>query len=274
MIMPDTYVVTATNGKVSALPLDGGRYWTISTADTDIADATSGDLVVYGDLVGVAVADYDDTNEEIVIDTEGGYELPVNAQTSATPQVNAAIEVGDWLFYDTTNEEINTGPGIAVGQAMEAVTAGETDTIGIRMMPLASHEHGDETVYSILSIPVSDLSAISATDELLTEFTPGFAGTIVSMHFVVGLVPVTTGSKDIDLVPHVEAAAVTGGVLTLLSASLDTTGAVVDATEITAGNEFDADESISIVCSEATAAFAEGNGTILVVLSQTHDHAA
>lgn len=265
-----TYVLTAT--KASALPQDGGRYWTISTDDADIAAATSGDLVIYGDLVGVALNDYDDVNDEIVIDTEGGYELPVNAQTSANPQVNSAIEVGDWLFYDVTNTEINKGPGIAVGQALEAVATGEEATIGIKLCPLASHDHGEGSVFGTLVIPVADLSDIALNTELLTDFEPGFAGNIESFHFVTGLTPVTTAGKDIDLVIHIGAVATTGGVLTLLSADLAAAGAIKKATAITAGNAFDADDKLSVVCSEATAAFAEGNGYLVIVYSQTHDH--
>ena len=130
--MPDIYVLA--NAKAEALSEGGGRHWTLTTTEAAAADITSGDLVIFGSLVGVALTDYDATKDRVVIDVEGGHELEVVATEHGDG--NSAIAIGDWLYYDDTDDEINADyAGIPIGQALAAVTSGETDTIGVKLQP-------------------------------------------------------------------------------------------------------------------------------------------
>jgi len=108
----------------------------IETTDTTLDDATSGDLVIAGNLVGVAVADYDSDTDTLVIDTRGCYELSCVGKDSSGS--NTAIAVGDWLYYDPAADQINRDytNGICIGRALEAVGSGLTATIGVELIPM------------------------------------------------------------------------------------------------------------------------------------------
>lgn len=112
------------------------RHIALETTDTTLDDVTSGDLVIAGALVGVAVADYDPNTDTLVIDTEGCYNLSVIGKNSAGD--SCAIAVGDWLFYDPAADQINRdySNGICIGQALEAVGSGLTATIGVKLRPI------------------------------------------------------------------------------------------------------------------------------------------
>lgn len=119
---------------------------------------------------------------------------------------------------------------------------------------------------SVLSIPIDDLSKVALNGLVINAFTPGFAGKIGKPQFVTGLVPASTGGKDIDLQCLIGATPTTGGVLTLLTADIDAIGKVKAATAVSANNTFTATDTISLKCVEATAAFVEGQGTVLIPL--------
>jgi len=130
--MATTYVVD--NDKATALSTGGGARWEFVTDDADVAAATSGDLVVFGELVGFALNDYDDETGSIVIDATGGYEIEVVAEDGSG---DSAVDVGAWVYWDAAADEVNRDAtnGVPIGQALEAVTAGETATIGIVLRP-------------------------------------------------------------------------------------------------------------------------------------------
>jgi hypothetical protein len=119
---------------------------------------------------------------------------------------------------------------------------------------------------SLVSSPTLTLVNIANAD-VVWSFIPGFAGTIESAQFCVGVVPASTGGKDIDLTPHIGATPTTGGVITLLTADIDAKGDVKAGTEITAANTFAATDVITVKCTEATAAFAEGSGCVILELA-------
>jgi hypothetical protein len=122
------------------------------------------------------------------------------------------------------------------------------------------------TSLSILSIPVN-LAAIAAAGDVLTGYTPGFAGKILSHAFAVS-VPVTTGSKAADLNLEIGSTNVTGGVISLTSANCTPLGAVVAGTAITAANAFTATDTISVEAANVTA-FVEGEGYLLLLVERT-----
>ena len=108
----------------------------LETTDTTLDDVTSGDLVIAGALVGVAVADYDEDTDLLVIDTRGRYELSVIGKD--TGGSSCAIAVGDWLYYDPAADQINRDyrNGICIGRALEAIGSGLTATIGVEIIPI------------------------------------------------------------------------------------------------------------------------------------------
>ena len=127
------YILVA--AKAQAVSEGGGRHWTISDTNGTLDTVTSGDLIIFNELVGVALTDYDTLTDSVVIDTVGGHELPVSAV--ANGGADTAIGVGDWLYYDGTEGEIRVWTHLAaldandymVGQAMEALGSGVDDTV-------------------------------------------------------------------------------------------------------------------------------------------------
>ena len=116
----------------------GGQHWTISDTAGNLDAVTSFDLVIVGggQLIGVALGDYDTDQDRVVIDVTGCYELPVVAHNNA--ETGVAIGVGDWLYVDDADSEINRDfiDGIAFGQAMEAVDSDDEATICVKLWPV------------------------------------------------------------------------------------------------------------------------------------------
>ena len=130
--MPYAYVVE--NDKATALSVGGGAHWELVTNDANVATATSDDLIIYGELVGFALTDYDPHRGSIVVSTTGAYEVEVVAKDGSG---NAAVYDGSWLYWDAADGEVNRDStnGIPIGQALEAIPAGETATIGVILRP-------------------------------------------------------------------------------------------------------------------------------------------
>ena len=92
----------------------------------------SGDPVAVGEIVGVCLVDAD-ANGDATVATEGIFNLSVVANDGTA---NAAIAVGDALYYDTsgTTPVINkNSAGVLFGYALEAVAAGATATIPVKL---------------------------------------------------------------------------------------------------------------------------------------------
>jgi predicted RecA/RadA family phage recombinase len=80
------------NAKKTYGPHEAGTHVTISTTDATLITALSGNLVVAGQLVGIAVADYDSDTHLLTLDTMGCYELSVDGKD--TGGSNVAITIG------------------------------------------------------------------------------------------------------------------------------------------------------------------------------------
>lgn len=168
------------------------------------------------------------------------------------------VSAGQNLTPDANGKLVPaTGSDAVVAVAAESGSDGE-----VRSVYVVSRATSGAIQKSILSIPLK-LSKVASGD-LLTQFMPGFPGRIVKASFAVSD-PVTTADKSATLNLQIGSTDVSGGVLTLTSASCGTLGAVVNATAITGNNVFDADDTISIEASNVTA-FAEGEGVLLIVL--------
>lgn len=90
----------------------------------------SGDPVVIGQLVGVALQSGAATTDLITVDTVGVYELSVLANDGAA----VAVAVGDALFINATTAVISkTAAGVPFGHALETVSSGATSVIDVRI---------------------------------------------------------------------------------------------------------------------------------------------
>lgn len=93
----------------------------------------SGDPVVLGSMGGgVALTDYDADTGKATVDWEGVYELSVAAINAGG---NSAVVAGTPLYYtagDTPKLNKKT-TGVFFGWALEAIDAGETATIMVRL---------------------------------------------------------------------------------------------------------------------------------------------
>lgn len=107
-----------------------------------------------------------------------------------------------------------------------------------------------------------DLADI-ADGDMITNFVPGFSGTIIGFHAVV-LKAATTAAKASTLNLEIGATNLTGGSLALTSANMTPKGAVVSATAITGGNVFGSTDSISVEASSTTT-FIEGRISLVIV---------
>jgi len=170
----------------------------------------------------------------------------------------ASVTAGQNLASDASGKLVPaTGSDAVVAVAAESGSSGDICSVYV-----VSRATSGAVQKSILSIPVK-LSKV-ANGDILTQFTPGFPGQIVKVSFAV-TDPVTTADKAATLNLEINSTDVSGGVLSLTSASCGTLGAVVNATAITGNNVFDADDAISIEASGVTA-FAEGEGVLLIVI--------
>jgi len=121
--------------KDECLSEGGGNHVSLVTTDATVATLTSGDIVVYYELIGVALTDYDATKTRITLDLTGGHMLEVVAVDNLG---NSAVVFGDWLYYDRAKSQIDKDrtAGPPMGQALGTVAAGETETICVVLRPV------------------------------------------------------------------------------------------------------------------------------------------
>jgi len=89
---------------------------------------SSGDPIVVGQIPGVALYDADSDNKA-VIQTNGVFDLAVVGETTT----DAAVAVGDILYYDTDKVNKDSANGVRFGYALEAVASGATTTIKVKI---------------------------------------------------------------------------------------------------------------------------------------------
>jgi predicted RecA/RadA family phage recombinase len=119
-------------------------------------------------------------------------------------------------------------------------------------------------IYGTFIFPITNSTIADA--DIVTEFTPGFAGRIEKFAYVCHT-PNVDGAKESTLNLEIGTVDVTGGVLALTSAKLTPLGKVSEATAITAANVFSATDTISIEAASTTA-FTAGTGALIVTYSQ------
>ena len=211
--------------------------------------------------------------------------------SSGTVTLNATLGARvDGVIYNKPNSseavdmrcfgvvKVRYGGTVTRGDKLVAAASGEAVTqtlrsqyvIGIALASGANDEvhqmlvtHEGEKYPSVIPIPIN-LASITAAGDVLTNYTPGFAGRIVKVDFAVS-VPVTTGSKAASLNVEIGTTNLTGGVVALTSANCTPLGAVVAGSAVTAANTFSATDTVSVEAASVTA-FSEGAGYLLLVL--------
>lgn len=174
---------------------------------------------------------------------------------------SAAITRGAKL-YAAASGKVDDGSTVLGGGApigFEALEAATADGDIIECAPTSELTGG---VPVIFQVPL--LLATIADGDLLTAFTPGFAGKIVGFTANV-TAAATTGSKTSTLNLEIGTTNLTGGSLVLTSANMTPLGAVVSATAITAANSFSATDTISIEAASTTA-FVEGSAVLTIIM--------
>ncbi len=168
----------------------------------------------------------------------------------------ALTDVGRPVFASDDDTFTLTGLGTYIGHVVRWIASGSGE------VEFDATKVEDEIV---VSLPVQ-LAAITGNGDVVTEYTPGFAGRVKKMDFVV-TTPATTASKAAALNAEIGTTNVTGGVVSLTTANCTPLGAKVLGTAVTAANAFTATDTISIEAASVTA-FAEGQGNLLLVLGR------
>lgn len=178
-------------------------------------------------------------------------------------EASAAIAVGAGVSSTANGRSVTaTGGDIVLGTALTAAgAAGELHAVLLGIRAATATGSGRERV---MSFPIN-LAAIAGAGDVLTNFTPGFAGTITKIDFAV-TEAVSTAGRAATLNMEIGTTNLTGGAVALTSANCTPLGAVIAGTAVTANNVFTATDTISIEAASVTA-FAEGRGVLLVTVA-------
>jgi hypothetical protein len=109
-----------------------------------------------------------------------------------------------------------------------------------------------------LIMPISALSGLANSQT--RKMKVGFAGTVVAVRYRAGT-PTSTASKLATLTSQISGSAITGGVMSLTTATTNAAGGTVAGTSITAANTFTAGQTLEVAVSSVTA-FVEGDGWV------------
>lgn len=203
----------------------------------------------------------------------------VNNSAGSDGDLNVKVQEGTFKVAGTTLAQTSVGLRV---YAEDDQTVDETQgsneplagilvqvdsaTVGWVWMSWKLHSQINQTVTSYMEFvfPIPDMTKLADAD-IVTEVTPGFAGTIEKV-FWVQENPVTTASKACTLTTEIGTTNLTGGVISLTSAECTPLGKVVAGTAVAGNNTFGATDTFSIKGS-GTTAFIEGSGSIHVVCS-------
>lgn len=243
----------------SPLRGDGVR---MCTADGEKAQFIFNDSVDVADDMGVGLITRYSGGDAIRVLAGGAVaaDAEVVVKISATDSLPKFIEAGDGAAGDWICGRVNFGNSSTAEDLADANGDYDPSLTIFLYDEGVMRQVGTESVEQTVQFPVT--LATVGNGDVVTEWTPGFAGTITGFEFIVG-VPVTTADKTATFNLEINAVDVTGGVLVVTSALATPLGKVIAATAITALNVFDDNDTISIEASAVTA-FVEGTGTLVI----------
>lgn len=170
-----------------------------------------------------------------------------------------SITMGDALMSDASGKAVtHTSTNEVLGIALHDASSGDLVTV----LLAKESASGLSANYSVMSIPVK--MANIADGDIVKAFTPGFAGVIQKVWFVV-TDPTTTAAKASTLNVDIGTTPTTGGAIALTSANTNALGDVVNGSAITAANTFTNTDTLKVVAASTTA-FVEGEGVLMIVL--------
>jgi predicted RecA/RadA family phage recombinase len=173
----------------------------------------------------------------------------------------AVTDVGKPVYAsDDGTFTLTQGANSYVGKVQKYVT---TNTASVEFDAYPAGAVANK-IYGTITFPITN--AKIADGDVVTTYTPGFAGTIEKWAYVTHD-PVTTASKASTLNLEIGTVNLTGGVLALASATMTPIGKVIAASAITAGNTFSATDTISVEAATTTT-FVEGTGSLVITYSQ------
>jgi hypothetical protein len=108
-----------------------------------------------------------------------------------------------------------------------------------------------------------DVSKYNATGDIITDWTPGFAGSIQAVQLV-NLDSNATSGRDMSFNLEIGTTNLSGGVVQLTSANSATAGVIVAGSAVTGNNTFGATSTISIECIGPT--FFDGTHDIMLMV--------
>lgn len=215
-----------------------------------------------------------DSSGKVIVGTAGASSIGVVQNKPISGEVAEIVTAG--VTKVVAGGAIAAGASITSDSTGRAVTVGGSDSISgyaltaaqgagelIPVLLAVTGKSATGTKGSVVTIPCN-LASVTAAGDVVTNWVPGFAGTIIKFAFVV-TVPVTTGSKLASFNLEIGTTNLTGGVIAATSANCTPLGAKLDSTTITGANAFTDTDSISIESSAVTA-FSEGAGVFLITL--------
>lgn len=191
----------------------------------------------------------------------GTFDVPYPSGTSQN-SFNAGLNGSNISMWVNNNDKYDsTKFSLSFGASVITVTNSTGASLPAGSVIRLNLDQVDGNDVAILAFPV-ELASITGTQDVVTDFRPGFDGTIEDVSFAVDK-PVTTGSKLATLTPAIGGVSTTGGAVALTSAGATPMGKVIQGSAVTAANVFTRDSKLSIKATSVTA-FAEGNGTLYV----------
>lgn len=174
------------------------------------------------------------------------------------------------IVNDNDNYIAPTNFTVSFGASLITITQNTGLTLAAGSRISLQFDQVDGNAASVLEFPIN-LASITGTQDVVTDFRPGFDGVIEDVSFVVNI-PVTTAAKLASLNLEIETTNLTGGVVALTSALATPMGKVIQGSAVTGANAFTRDSKISVEASGVTA-FVEGSGTLFVRCRRTQANA-
>jgi hypothetical protein len=235
------------------------------TWDTDLATTRKAFAAAF---LGRAAQEKDAA--ENVFGNGGDFKLKVRTDTAGVYRyqvADATYKLYDYLApkkqsgnaLESQILELVTDPAQAIAQVVggEGTNPGSLDA---KLLSAKARQSPEDAQIQLIALPINLASLTNA--DVLTNYTPGFAGEILSVDFVVET-PVTTAAKAATLNVEINTTDITGGVVSLTSANATPLGKVIAGTAVTANNVFDNNDTISVEATGVTA-FSEGRGVLQI----------
>jgi len=169
-----------------------------------------------------------------------------------------AISAGASVTSDSTGRAVTVGGSDSISGYALTASQGAGELIPILLAVTGKSATG--TKGSVVSIPFQ--FSTLANGDTVTNWTPGFAGTIIKFAAVV-TVAVSTSAKAASINLEIGTTNVTGGVIALTG--VYALGVTIASSAISAANTFTDTDTISIEASAVTT-FSEGAGVFLITL--------